>query len=98
MLEVVLDRGDEGRDTHEGATTDAVAGDFAEPAFDQIEPGAAGGNEVKVHARMTAKPALNRRTFVRAHIVEHDMNRHPVRLQPMLRPDAPQEPSWAHSL
>src|SRR5205823_161976 len=74
VLKIAVDGGDEVGDALEGPASNAVAGNFSEPALDQIEPRAAGGDEVKVHARMTAEPALNRRTFVRAQIVEHDMN------------------------
>jgi hypothetical protein len=73
--EIAVDRGDEAGDALEGAAANARAGDFSEPALDQVQPGATGGNEVKVHARMTAEPAVNGWTFVRAQIVEDDVNR-----------------------
>lgn len=58
VSEVLLNRGDEKRDALEGASTNAVARDLAEPPFDEIEPGSAGRNEMKVHPRMTTQPPL----------------------------------------
>ena len=74
MPQIVVDGRDQVRDALEGPAANPVAGDFAEPTLHQIQPGAIGGNEMKVHAAMAAKPALDGRTLVRAQIVEHDMN------------------------
>src|SRR5439155_23050250 len=72
--EIAVDGGDQVRDALERSAANTVAGNFTEPALDQVEPGAAGGNEMEMHARMTTKPALHRRTLVRTQIVEHDVN------------------------
>src|ERR1017187_611850 len=74
MSEVLLNRGDEGRHALEGAPANAVARDLAEPPFDEVEPRAAGRNEMKVDARMTTQPALDGRALVRAQVIQDHMN------------------------
>ena len=75
MPEVVPNRRDEGRDALERPPANAVPRDLAEPAFYEIQPGTAGGNEMKVHAGMPAQPSLDRWTFVRAQVVQDHVNR-----------------------
>ena len=48
MIEVLHDGGDELGDVVEVAPANALAGEFREPALDQIEPGATGGREVQM--------------------------------------------------
>jgi hypothetical protein len=74
MLQVLVNRGDQGGDAVEGAASNPIAGNFPEPALDEVEPAAAGGNEMKVDARMATQPALHRRTRVGAQIVENHMD------------------------
>ena len=53
-----------------GAAVDGAAqlffGEQPEPAFDQVEPRAAGGSEVETEAGMAEQPALDRCGLVRA--------------------------------
>ena len=55
----------------EGAAADALVGDLTKPAFDQIQPGTAGGNEVHVEPRMPLQPPLDLGMLVRG-VVVHD--------------------------
>ena len=75
MAEVVLDRGDEGRHVLEGAPANPDSGNLAEPAFHEVEPRAAGRNEMKMYATMPPQPPLNGWTFVRAQVVQDDVDR-----------------------
>ena len=45
-LNVMVDSGDQSWDVLEGASTDALVGDLAEPALHQVQPGTGGGNEM----------------------------------------------------
>src|SRR5665213_158972 len=51
------------------------ARDLAEPALDEVEPGTAGRNEVKRHARLRREPGVDRRTLVGTEVVEDHVNR-----------------------
>src|SRR5207247_7678160 len=73
MRQVLADRALEGRHTRRRAAADAHARDVEKPPFDEIEPGAAGRHEMKVHARMTPEPSSDRWTFVRAEVVQDEM-------------------------
>src|ERR1700712_3516655 len=44
------------KDTFEDASADALSGDFAEEALDEIEPGGRRWDEVEVKARMACQP------------------------------------------
>lgn len=46
----------------------------AEPALDQIEPGAGSGREVQMKARMARKPRLHRRRLVGTVVIHDQMN------------------------
>ena len=71
MVQVVLDRGDEGGDALEGDPPDAIAGDLAEPALDEVEPAAVGRGEVQDEPRVAFEPAFDRRGLVGG-VVVHD--------------------------
>ena len=64
MAVVVVEVSADGVLQFAGAAVDATAqllfGKQREPALDQVEPGAAGGREVQMEARMTQQPALDR--------------------------------------
>ncbi len=51
-------------------TADAFVGDFSEPAFNEIAPRAASGDEMAVEAGMTREPTLDPRVFVRCVVVK----------------------------
>ena len=74
---VHLDEGgdsiDEFRDTAEGAPLQSFAGERAEPALDEVQPGAGGGREVEVEARVSCQPLSDLRMGVGAVIVEHEV-------------------------
>jgi len=61
------------RDAAEGAAANGLACEFAKPALDQIEPAGAGGNEVQDEAGMLLEPALHEGVFVRAIVVEDEV-------------------------
>src|SRR5712691_3115551 len=68
--EELVDRVDEFGDAVEGAAADRFVGEFAKPAFDEVEPGARGRGEVEVEARMLGEPGLDVVVFVGAVVVD----------------------------
>jgi hypothetical protein len=56
MIEKAEDVGDQGSDAVKASRGDDFGGDFAKEAFQQIEPGGRGGNEMEVKTGMTLKP------------------------------------------
>ena len=60
----------------EGASPDHLVGDEAEPPFDLIKPGTAGGREVEVEtaASLWLEPVLDAGAFVGAAVIEDQMN------------------------
>ena len=79
MRQVLTDRALERRHAGKRAAADTDARDLEEPPFDEIQPRAARRDEVKVHAWMTLEPPPHRRAFVRAQIVQDEMQRLPLR-------------------
>jgi hypothetical protein len=59
LLQVGFDCGVEFGNAAEDATADGVAGDKAEEAFDQINPGGRCRGEVEVEAGMALEPSLD---------------------------------------
>jgi len=51
-LDELVDGLDEFVDRGEAASPDGFVGDLAEPAFDEVQPGRAGGDEVEVEPRV----------------------------------------------
>ena len=62
---VVHDGLDEFLHASEYAAANTLVGQVAEPSFNQIQPGTAGGNEVHVEAGMTLQPVLGLGVLVR---------------------------------
>src|SRR4051812_32710419 len=60
--------------TSEDAAANALVGDFGEPAFHQIDPGAVSGGEMEVKARPFGKPLPDDRSLMRSLVVQHDRN------------------------
>src|SRR5437899_9191630 len=58
------------------ASTELLFGERREPAFHEVDPRGAGRGEVQMEARMTSKPAMERRRIVRAGILEGMMEDH----------------------
>ena len=58
-IDVLLDCGDELRDTAEGVAPNPLLGEVAEEALDLIEPRAARGHEVDVKAWVLIEPLAN---------------------------------------
>ena len=56
------------------STFDLALTEQAKPTFNQIEPRAGSGREVKMEARVARKPSLYRRRLVRAVIVHDQMD------------------------
>src|SRR2546428_546413 len=72
-LDVLVDSGDQIRDVLEGASTDALVGNLAEPALHHVQPRAGSGNEMQVEAGMAFQPRLDARMFVRPVVVDDQM-------------------------
>ncbi len=60
-----FDGSSEFRNASEHTSSNSLASDFSEPAFDQIEPGGAGRGKVQVKARMFLEPPFDVRVLVR---------------------------------
>ena len=60
-------------DAVEDSPADSLVGEFAQPAFDQIEPGTGRRSEMHVEAWMAFEPASNFDVFVRAVVVDHQV-------------------------
>ena len=56
------------------AALDLLFGEHGEPAFDQIEPGAASGSEVQMKPGALGQPAMNQRGFVSSIVVQNQMD------------------------
>jgi hypothetical protein len=69
-LEEGVDRVDQFGDAAEDAAPDRFVGELAEPALDEVEPGARGGDEVQVEARVLGEPGVDVFVFVGAVVVE----------------------------
>ena len=75
MRQVFVNRSLERRHAGKGATPEARVGDLREPAFHQIQPGAAGRHEVKVHARVAGQPPPHVRTLAGTQVIQGQMQR-----------------------
>ena len=53
-LDVMLDGGDQFGNGVERVAANALAGEFAEPSLDEVEPGGTGRGEVQMESRMFA--------------------------------------------
>jgi len=73
-VEIVMDRLLEVSHAPEDAAPDALGGDLGEEPLDQIEPGGAGRREMQLEARMPCEPSLHLGRFMRAVVVEHEMD------------------------
>jgi hypothetical protein len=61
----------------------SLARDLGGEPLHQIEPGGACRGKVKMEARVLGEPGLDRRMFVRAVVVEDEMNVLPARRLPI---------------
>ena len=66
----VGDGGAKLRDAEEAGALQAATSQFGEEAFDLIEPGAVGGDKVKVPTRVAGEPAHDRVGFAGGVVVE----------------------------
>ena len=73
-LDEVHDGFDQLRHALERAATNPFVRDLSEPALDQVEPGTARGNEVKVKSLPSSQPARNPLVFVGAVVVNDEMD------------------------
>ena len=88
MSQVLVDGSFERRHAGEGAAPEARSSDIRKPAFDEIQPGAAGRDEVKVYPRVAGQPSSHRRTLVCTQVVQNQMQRLARRRGPL---ETPQE-------
>lgn len=72
-LNEFFDGSDEFRNASEHTSSNPLAGDFSEPAFDQVEPRGTGRGKVQVKARMFFEPPFDVRMFVRPIVVQDQM-------------------------
>jgi len=73
IRQIFLNRSDQGRYAREAASAKALLAEFAEPAFNQIQPGAGCRSEVQLKTRMPIKPGFYVGMFVRAIIIHDQM-------------------------
>src|SRR5258707_8642604 len=73
FADVAANGGDEGGNTAERATAQALAGELGEEALDEIQPGGASRGEVKMKSRVLREPRLHRGMLVGAVVVENEM-------------------------
>jgi hypothetical protein len=69
LHDVILQVGD----AFEGASSNALSGDFGEEAFDYVEPGRRGRCEMQVEARMRLEPAFDGQGLKRGIVVDDEM-------------------------
>ena len=74
MVDELIDSFDERFHVREGAATDGLLRDDAEPAFDQIEPGCIGGREVNVESWPSCEPGFDLGMLVRSVVVDDEMD------------------------
>ena len=73
IVEVVIDGADQRGDIVEAAAANAFVGKLAEPALDEIQPGARGRDEVQVEARMAPQPGPDPRVLVGSVVVDDEV-------------------------
>src|SRR4051812_43771921 len=73
-LNIFVDGGDQGIDTLKDPAPDALLGDLPKPAFYLVQPGAAGGSEVKVKARTFLEPGGHLGSLVGSVVVQNQMD------------------------
>src|SRR2546425_11746205 len=69
-----MDGPDEVGHAAEGPPANPLPGDFSKPALDKVQPGSAGRCEVQVVTGMGGEPVLHGGMFVRAVVVENQMD------------------------
>ena len=57
-----------------GASTYPFSGEFCEPAFDEVHPGAVGGSEMELESGMSEQPFAYFSGFVCGRVVQHYVN------------------------
>ena len=73
VIDELLDAFAQVRYRGEGAAPDRALRDQAEPTFHLIQPGTVGGRVVDVETRMTREPAFDFGVFVRAVVIDDEM-------------------------
>ena len=71
---VVVDGALEIVDAGVAPSADALRGDLGKEALDQVQPGRAGGREVKLEARVCLQPGSDLGGLVGGVVVEHDVD------------------------
>ena len=75
MREVDVDGGDQFVDAGKAAFAHDLVGELAKEAFDEVEPGGAGGSEVNVNAGMFFQPGADSGMLVGGVVVGDEMQR-----------------------
>jgi len=75
VRKIVLDCGDQLTDAFEGATTNPLLADLAEPPLHHVQPAAGGRREMKVKALVPRQPALHRGALVGAGVMHNEVQR-----------------------
>ena len=73
MAQESFNGGNEIRHAFEHPASNPALRQFSKPPLDHIQPRRARGREMEMHAGVSFKPALHRRTFMRAVIVHDKM-------------------------
>src|SRR5207247_18651 len=71
--DVLLDGGNQFRDTAKHAIAQAFGGDVTEEALDHVEPGRRGGGEMHMEPRVLGQPLLDLRMLVRGVVIADQM-------------------------
>lgn len=79
IAHVVLDSGDQFRHAAECPAADALVGDLAKPALDQVQPGTRSRSEMQMEPGMAPDPGLDLRMFVGSIVVHDQVQVRPVR-------------------
>ena len=73
VMNIIVDRFDQGSDIGERAATQSLVGDLTKPTFDHVEPGTRCGDEMQMEAWMALQPGSNTRMFMGAIVVDDQM-------------------------
>ena len=73
IVQIVLNGGDQCGHILEGPSPDPFLGEIAEPALHHVQPGTGRRNKVEVKPRMATEPGVHAGMFVRAIMVDDEM-------------------------
>ena len=73
VVNIIVDRFDQGSDIRECAATQSLVGDLTKPTFDHVEPGTGCGDEMQMEAWVTLQPGSDTRMFMGSIVVDDQM-------------------------